>query len=316
MTSVGSWHWQWTVLGAVYGIALRVLFGMLPSPYLGPMSIAFLIGTPFVVGALTIYGLRDAPQSLASWIFRPWASIALMLLGCAIALLEGLICLALMAPLFLLCASIGGLLMGVLLRFKPPKPSQLGVFAALPFLLLAGETQVPLSVSQQEIRQSIEIDAPPQRVWSEILTARDITAQELPLSFTHLIGVPKPVEGVNVHTPEGEIRFSRWQRGVNFRALVVARKEHESITWRYAFNVHSFPPGTMDEHVEIGGRYFDLQDTSFNLSPLGEGRTRLEIVAHYRVTSSINLYAVPVARLLGHDFIHTILVLYKGRSER
>ena len=72
----------------------------------------------------------------------------------------------------------------------------------------------------------------------------------------------------------------------------------------------------MDEHVEIGGRYFDLRDTTFNLSPLGEGRTRLEIVAHYRVTSSINLYAVPVARLLGHDFIHAIPVLYKGRSER
>ena len=171
------------------------------------MSIAFLVGTPFVVGALTIYGLRDAPQSLASWIFCPWASIALMLLGCAISLLEGSICLALMAPLFLICASIGGLLMGLLLRFKPPSPSQLGVFAVLPFLLFAGERQVPLSVSQQEIRQSIEIDASPQRVWSEILTARDITAQELPLSVTHLIGVPKPVEGVNVDTPEVKSAF-------------------------------------------------------------------------------------------------------------
>jgi hypothetical protein len=49
---------------------------------------------------------------------------------------------------------------------------------------------------------------------------------------------------------------------------------------------------------------------------LPNGGTHLEIVAHYRVTSSINLYAVPTANLLGRDFIATILHLYKIRSER
>jgi hypothetical protein len=71
----------------------------------------------------------------------------------------------------------------------------------------------------------------------------------------------------------------------------------------------------MDDHVAIGGRYFDLQDTTFRLERTSGG-TRLGIVAHYRLTSSINFYAVPMAALLGRDFIDTILGLYKLRSER
>ena len=133
--------------------------------------------------------------------------------------------------------------------------------------------------------------------------------------MTHLIGVPKPLEGINVRIGNEEVRFSRWERGVNFRGFVTARKERESITWRYVFDDRSFPEGSMDEHVAIGGRYFVLRDTTFNLVPISGGKTRLEIVAHYRVSTSINAYAVPVAAFLGRDFLDTILGLYKHRSE-
>ena len=130
-----------------------------------------------------------------------------------------------------------------------------------------------------------------------------------------MIGVPRPVEGVNRVTPEGEIRYSRWERGVRFEAEVSERRLHERIRWHYAFDAHSFPEGSMDEHVEIGGKFFGLEDTTFNLKPLPDGQTELEIIAHYRVTTSINFYAVPVAKVLGRDFVNTILGLYKGRSE-
>jgi hypothetical protein len=116
-------------------------------------------------------------------------------------------------------------------------------------------------------------------------------------------------------TPEGEVRFSRWERGVNFQGVVTSRKEDTSISWQYRFDAHSFPKGSMDEHVAIGGRYFDMDDTAFHLEPMPGGTTRLEIVAHYRVSSAINFYAVPAADFLGRDFVSTILALYKRRSE-
>jgi len=307
----------WIVAGAAYGILLRYLFGFMPNhlPIDGVMSMAFLLGTPFVIGAITVYGRRHENPSIAYLIFGPWLTVGLMLIGCALALLEGSICIALMSPLFLICGSAGGIVMGLLLYFGRPGPKHVSSIAVLPFVLMIAESIAPLIDSHTEIRDSVVIDATPERVWNEIMTAESIRPDELPLSLSHAIGVPKPVEGVNRMTPAGEIRYSRWERGVSFEAKVSERTLHQKIRWHYAFGAHSFPEGSMDEHVEIGGKFFGLEDTTFNLTPLPGNRTELEIVAHYRVSSSINFYAVPVAKVLGRDFVNTILGLYKGRSE-
>lgn len=306
---------MWIIVGALYGVLLRFIFGLMPDSFRGAMSVAFLIGTPIAIGALTIYGARHRNPSVAFMIFCPWATIALMLLGCAISLLEGIICIAILSPLFLICASIGGVAMGVALRVSA-KHSNLRAVAALPLLLILSEGQIPLEEKDVELRQSVLVAAAPSTIWNQILNARSIQPQELPFNIPHFIGVPKPVEGVNVQTSHGEVRYSKWERGVNFRADVTNRTEFKSISWRYSFNSHSFPEGSMDEHVAVGGRYFDLHDTTFNLIPLSTGSTKLEIIAHYRINSSINFYSVPVSKFLGQDFIHSILILYKDRSER
>lgn len=315
-TGADSTWWLWIVGGALYGIALRFGFGLIPSDYRGTMSVAFLLATPFVLGALTVYGGRHKSQSLAFYIFGPWLAVALMLLGCAMALLEGSICLAIMSPLFFTLASFGGVTMGLALRIAGRNQSQLKAIVLLPLLILIGEQKIPLQEQSVELRQATTINASADTVWRQILSARSIRSDELPFSVSHFIGVPKPVEGVNVVTPAGEIRYSRWERGVNFRAIVTERQPGRSIRWHYQFDRDSFPAGSMDEHVEIGGRYFKLDDTTFNLEPLSGNRTRLEIVGHYRVSSSVNFYAVPMTKFLGNDFIRTILGLYKGRSER
>lgn len=308
-------RWYWIPGGAAYGVLVRVLFGALPPSFSGLMSIAFLVGTPIAVGALTIYGERANKPSIGTMLFKPWMAVAMMLLGCAVTLLEGSICLAILSPLFFACSSVGGVAMGLALRYSKSKQSRLQAVALLPFLLMIGEGQAPLHNEELELKESVVVNAPAHTIWTQILTARSIQAQELPVSLTHLIGVPKPVEGINVQTPDGEVRYSKWERGVNFRAVVTNRVEDKTISWRYVFDEQSFPAGSMDEHVAIGGRYFALHDTTFNLTPLPDGQTQLEIIAHHRVTTSINFYAVPVATVLGHDFIHTILTLYKGRSE-
>lgn len=308
--------WHWILAGAVYGVLVRFVFGLFSDPFLGPMSIGFLAGTPFVVGVITVYGFEKENRSILDAILQPWIGVVFMLLGCAITLLEGSICLAILSPFFLVCSSVGGLCMYIFRRVVSVKKSHLGAFALLPFAMLLGEGQMRLPDSYHEIRQTIVVHASAKDIWWQIMNARNIQANELPLSLVHLIGVPKPVEGVNVQTPGGEVRNSRWEHGVHFQALVTQRKENESITWHYHFDADSFPPGTMDEHVAIGGKYFDLGDTTFNLHPLSDNSTQLEIIAHYRVTSSINAYAVPVAALLGNDFVRTILTLYKTRSER
>lgn len=314
--ATGRTWWRWVLGGALYGVLLRVLFGALEVSSYGVMSSAFLLGTPFVLGAITVYGRRHEPRTWAMLIAAPWITVGLMLFGCAIALLEGSICLAIMSPLFLALGSLDGLAMGLVLKLFGRQRTELRAVAALPLLLILFDGQSPPQDVQQVIRRAMVIDAAPEVVWNEILDARAIRADELPWSLTHAIGVPKPIEGVNVATADGEVRYSKWERGVHFRGVITDRQPQRSITWRYEFDRDSFPAGSMDDHVAIGGRYFDLQDTTLNLQPLADGRTQLEIVAHYRISSNINFYAVPVSNLIGTDFVDTILGLYKGRSER
>jgi len=73
-------------------------------------------------------------------IFGPWITVLLMLLGCAVALLEGSICLALLTPLFLVCGTAGGLAMGLALIIWEFAIRKLKAVAALPFLLAAGRS--------------------------------------------------------------------------------------------------------------------------------------------------------------------------------
>jgi hypothetical protein len=70
----------------------------------------------------------------------------------------------------------------------------------------------------------------------------------------------------------------------------------------------------LDDHVRIGGHYFDLVDTSYELVPRGAG-TELSIRMRYRVSTQFNWYAEPIARWLVGNFEETILAFYKRRGE-
>jgi hypothetical protein len=305
----------WLFVGALYGLLIRAAFEFLPSSFDGPMSLAFLIGAPLAAGAISVYGLKDEPPSVTQMFVYPWVATGLMMLGSAITLMEGSICIAMMFPLFLAISSVGGLAMGVGLRFFKGNKEKLMSVALLPLVLFVSEQFIPLTNKNIEIAQSVVVQAQPETIWQQIMTAKEINAAELPLSITHSIGVPKPTEGINVQENDEEVRYSVWEKGVNFKAKVTHKDYLRYIKWDYIFDEHSFPKGSMDEHVAIGGEFFDLKDTSFRLEPLNSNETRLTIVANYRVSSSINFYAVPASKVLGRDFINTILTLYKKRSE-
>ncbi len=317
--------WIAPALGALYGLLIRVgaaWFG----PWLrshgyahevaGVMSGGFLLLTPVVMGMITVHARRAQGCSWLFACFGPWVATFMMLLGSMVTLLEGAICVVMMAPLFLGLSSLGGLLMKLLQTLWNLRGRFVGAVAVLPLLALLVEGPMTQADAWQSIRHTVVVDAPPARVWQEILDARGIRPEEMPHTLIHLIGVPRPVEGINRQRPDGEVRESRWERGVHFLGRVTARTEQREIAWRYEFAPDSFPAGTMDDHVVIGGRYFDLGETRFLLTPLDGGRTRLSIEAHYRVSSSVNLYAVPVAALLGEDFVDALLTLYRQRAER
>lgn len=95
--------------------------------------------------------------------------------------------------------------------------------------------------------------------------------------------------------------FTHWQEG-------------RYVRWTYRFHEDSFPPYALDEHVVIGGHYFDILDTSYSLTPKGAA-TALTVRMTYRLSTQFNWYADPVARLLLTNLGEVNLEYYRRRSE-
>jgi hypothetical protein len=103
-------------------------------------------------------------------------------------------------------------------------------------------------------------------------------------------------------------------KGIEFDQVVAVWEPLRRMGWTYRFTESSFPAGALDDHVRIGGRYFDLVDTEYELEPVAGG-TRMTARMRYRVSTHFNWYARPLARLLVGNFEATALAFYARRAE-
>jgi len=311
----------WTFgLGALYGLAMRVAFGLplLDGPQMqggaGPMLASFVMLVPLLVGVFTVHTVRRRLPGLAFALFAPWVPTTCFALGSGLVLIEGSICIVMALPIFWALSSLGGLLCWIVLKFVDVPQGGVNGLLLLPLLLAWPESGQPLPQSLQRTQAAVHIAAPPQAVWDLVNHATAITPDEMRDGLAYRIGLPYPVEAITQDTRDGRVRKLRWGGGIAFDEPITAWDENRYIAWTYSFAADSFPPGTLDEHVLIGGRYFDLVDTAYRLVP-EDGGTRLEIVVDYRVSTGFNWYAVPVGRLLVDDAARTILRFYKRRGE-
>ncbi|HEY6940846.1 SRPBCC family protein [Dokdonella sp.] len=304
--------------GALYGLFTRLLF-VLPfyrerGGSSGVMLASFVLLVPMLIGALTVYLLPPVQRTIGRALFAPLVPVLAFVGGTAILLIEGSICIALALPIFLFAAMLGGLLGWLLLLAVSPSRSTVGAVLALPLLLGAVERDAPLPDYRGQAHASVFIAAPAETIWHLINDARGIQPDEMAQGIAWRIGVPFPQEAVTVDTPEGRVRKLRWDKGVHFDEPILDWVENRYIRWRYVFAADSIPPAALDEHVLVGGRHFDLVDTSYRLTP-EQGGTRLAIDVNYRVSTHFNAYAGAWADLLVGDAARTILAFYQRRAE-
>nr|WP_298147000.1 hypothetical protein [uncultured Pseudomonas sp.] len=308
--------WLPFVIGGAYGLLLRLIFsGNGVSSLPDVMAGAFVYAVPFAVGAITIYLAEQ--RTRRSWLFyafAPWLSVGLFVGGAGLALIEGLICIVMALPLFLILGSAGGLVMGLICRFRNRPLRTVQSISLLPLVLLLGEGLIPAGDRISGLERSLYIAAPPSAVWQLILNPSDIRPDELAGGLAYRIGVPYPIQARTQAEGVGGLRRSTWASGVSFDERITAWQPNRYIAWRYEFHPDSFPPGTMDEHVVIGGEYFDLLDSAYQLIPEAGG-TRLQLRVNFRTSTKFNWYAQPLARLMLGDTAEVLLGFYKQRAE-
>jgi hypothetical protein len=317
------------IAGTLYGICVRLaalftagaLFNnsIVNNPIFSVMSVAFLFVMPFVSGFLSVYFAEVRQrQSWVVWLLLPWITV---LGGCAamfVFLMEGLICILMSLPIGLLFSSVGGLAAGLIARNKRLKRVGNVTTACILFLPFVVGPLEPSLLNRQEIRaveNVVDVQASPAAVWEQIKTVPPIRKQELLPSWSHRIGFPDPIAATLSHEGVGGVRQASFAGGVLFRETVdVWEPQH-----RLAFSIHpetsQIPNTTLDEHVTVGGPYFDVLRGEYRIEPLPNGTTRLHLTSWQRVSTDFNWYAHLWTDAVMSDLQKTILHVVQKRAE-
>jgi hypothetical protein len=235
---------------------------------------ALFLGTPAVIGAVNAYFLnRRQRRTIGATVLV--VVLSLCMAGCSLLLfaLEGAVCLAMAAPLVLVAGILGAFVGYAIADGVRTPPYQVAcVVGALPLVALL-ETALASS-PRREVVSAIEVDAPPERVWSHV-----VEFSELPAA-TELVfraGVASPerarIEGSGV----GAVRrcefstgtfvepITRWQPPSRL-SFDVLDQPVPMIEWSPYGSIH--PPHLDGSFRAVAGE--------FRLVPLEGGRTRLE----------------------------------------
>ena len=104
-------------------------------------------------------------------------------------------------------------------------------------------------------------------------------------------------------------------KGIRFDQIAADWQPNRRVRWTYRFANDSFPAGALDDHVRIGGRYFDVIDTEYVLRKVNAG-TELRVTMRYRVSTAFNWYTQPIAEFLVGNFEEAALRFYAIRAEK
>ncbi len=311
---VFSWLKKPFVGGMVYGLLMRGLFQFAPVKHnVGEvMGISFALGVPFAVGAISVFLRPAQDRTWGNAISGALLSVTLFVLGTGILLWEGLICIMMALPLFLLMGVLGALAATLVSRKHDSTRINVSVIALLPLLSSMFEAQqggfVPVSQIRHEIMREAVLELPSEVIWAKLLNTPEIPEDQYAGSIAQNIGMPPPKSGVLHQIHSGAyLRRSFWGKNIYFDEPITHMVPNRHLSWGYRFYPDSFPPGAMDEHVVIGGEYFDLIDTDFTLTPLSGARTKVQIRIGFRVSTGFNFYAVPAAKLVLGNFAETAL---------
>jgi hypothetical protein len=308
------------VLGLAYGLVIRFAFQTtFLNRFGGLMAWAFLLGVPFAMGFITIFVIqRREPQPFWVWIVWPWVPILGGAVGSFLALIEGVICIAMFLPIAMACATIGGVLAGTLVRLSTGSKTNNVIAAAvllLPMMVAPWEQRVLYSNEIHTTENFIDIAASLPVIWTNIERVRAIQPSELPDSWSHRIGFPDPVEATLSHEGIGGVRHATFTGGVLFVETIDVWQPGQRLGFSIKAQTDQIPNTTLDEHVRVGGPFFDVLHGEYRLESLDNRVIRLHLSSQQRLSTDFNWYARIWSDATMADLQSRILKVIEARCE-
>ncbi|WP_300377239.1 hypothetical protein [Henriciella sp.] len=322
----GKRYWAWAGLRLVLIFALltglSLIFALLSNGLEAgwngaTISISLLFGLPFTVGALGTYllSLLSIDKQRTFDKYRLWLLLAVLVAG-SFVLSEAIICVLMILPFWVFSGWIGALcVQGLRRRFQGRHRINCSVLAALPFLMLGLEAQLPQTGKDFVVARSITIDAPAKVVRPLLFEMNNIQRHEGRWNITQdVLGVPRPKSAVVTFGSGGPRRLARWEDGVSFEEHIFAQTD-DSLRWEFVFPNDSVSHRS-DRHISPDGPHLKIMTGGYELAALPDGRTRLTLDTSYRATTPVNTYAALWGELILGDIQSNVLAAIKRRGER
>jgi hypothetical protein len=299
-----------------YALVMRFLFGVSTwGDMFDVMSKTFLFCLPTIMGALTIYLSNDENlKSRAYRIFMPWTPVLFFFVITLVANIEGWACWIMILPIFLVAASLGGWI-GQYFKNRKRDNINMSLLTLLPFFLAPIENFIGAIPGTYEAYTYIDIHAPVNKIWQNVTQVREINAEQDKGWLTKKLGFPRPVKAELNFEGVGAYREAIFTNGLVFHETVSEYIPQKKMVFAIKAYPYEIPSATMDEHVVIGGKYFDVLNGIYEIEKLNETTNRLHLYSHFKLSTTFNFYASWWARWIMQDIQNNILQVQKIRAE-
>jgi len=273
---------------------------------LGDYGWSLFVALPFCLGMVSamLYGYHQ-PRTVLGSVIVALFSVALLgalLLAFAI---EGLVCIAMAAPVGATLAVMGAVIGHAVhhgsLRHTPNPSMMLALIAAVP-LLMGAEAATPEPPPLYQVVSVMEVDAPPQAVWQRVIGFAPLPE---PTDWIFHIGIAYPIRAEMHGVGVGAERHCVFSTGSFIEPIEVWEAPR-----RLKFSVLS-NPAPMQEWTPYGEMntrhltgFLVSKGGQFQLVALPGGRTLVEATTWYQH----GLWPAPYWRLWSDFIIHRIHV--------
>jgi uncharacterized membrane protein YhaH (DUF805 family) len=274
------------------------------------------IGLPFVLGlsSTLVYG-HHQPRSLAECVSVASLTVAFAGVVLFAAAVEGAICLAMAAPLALALAAMGAAL-GYLIQRRPRPAGHLAALALVLFgvpVLMGAERADGIVEPVLPVVTSIDIDAPAETVWRNVVTFSELPA---PTHWIFRLGFAYPTRATIVGRGVGAVRHCEFTTGPFVEPITVW---DEPRLLKFSVTSQPAPMKETSWYPDLHPAYLDdyliSKGGQFRLEPLAGGGTRLTGTTWYSHAIRPGWYWRPMSDWIIHRIHDRVLTHIKSLSE-
>jgi hypothetical protein len=263
------------IMGAVIGLFLVALtFLMIRT---GTYGLTLFVALPVAVGAFGSWVTKPktaAKAVVAGTVANLIASLAFLAAG-----FEGIICIAMALPLALPLGALGGWL-AYASTSKRTLASGTAMLALLPLSFGTVGFDIIAKPDVFQVHSSIEIAAPPERVWEHVVTFSELPP---PDEWYFKTGVAYPMRARIEGTGPGAVRYCEFSTGPFVEPIQVW---DEPRLLRFAVTRNPAPMNEWSPYANVMPRhlhgYLISKQGQFLLTPLPNGHTLLEGTTWYQ----------------------------------